>query len=348
MRILLNTAMEESATGAATTDTVQATTETAVPISDAKQPTTPDEVITAAAEGVKKTEESSTTDKKDEVKEGVDDKKTEEVVDDKGKKVEGEPEVKTEELPPFHEHEAWKAKVEEVKTLDEKVKALEPYRQGIEQLTTYRKQNNITDEQFSGMLEIAALVNSGDLSQAWEKLKPIVEVVQQFNGNSLPDDLAKEVDAGTLGAERAKEIAQLRAQTKVGQAKAQVQQQTAQQQVYQNTLNAMSEWEKNKSTSDPDFRQKKDANAPDGLWEFVRDRFNAKLQTAQIGKPADAVALQEQAYAEVSAAWKRHTSAKPPTKKPLTSTGSSATAKVKIESADDVINALAAGKKLTI
>ena len=347
MRILLNTAVDETATGSVeNATTTEAVTETAPNLSGAKEPTSADEVITAAADGVKPATDSPTDEKKDEVKveteteETTETEKTDETTTEEAKVDEA--------LPPFHEHEAWKAKVQKVTELEQQVATLSTAKQTLEGLNNYRQQHNITDAQFSEVMEIAALLNS-DPQAAWTKLQPIVETLSQVAGDGLPADLKAKVDAGTLDNETATELAKLRAMTKVTTARAQVSEQQRVQQSVQATQTALKSWDDNKRTSDPDFAMKSDAAKPDGKWEFVRDRFNLKLQSAKSGQPitpADVVKMAEDAYKEVSAAWRKPSA--PPTKKPLTSTGSTQTTKQEFKSPDDVINAMAAGHKVKV
>ncbi len=76
-------------------------------------------------------------------------------------------------------------------------------------LTNFLEKNGVSDEEAAQALMISAYLKS-DPSKAWEHLKPIVEAVQKFMGQELPEDLQKDVDDGTITQERAQELASLR------------------------------------------------------------------------------------------------------------------------------------------
>lgn len=294
---------------------------------DDKDPQSADDVISSVMTAEQKDTESSPVED-EKVKEETEASKTED----------SEPQV------PFHDHPRWKAVLKE---RDEAKTAMDTMKSQVErvaQLEQYCKSNNISQDQFVEVMEIAALLNS-DPARAWERMKPIVDQLQQFKGDVLPSDLQQEVEDGTLSAQRAKEIAQFRMQTKVSESRAKVSTEQYQQQQVQATQSAVATWDSSKRQGDPDFAPKTAADQPDGLWELVRDRFNTKIQTSSVRTPQDAVALAEQAYREIKKSLSRFNPPKKPMRT-LSSSTTSTTARPKIESADDVINLIASGAKL--
>lgn len=316
----------------------KAPTEESSTSTDVKEPESPDDVVSSVAASL--TEESSPEAK---------------VEDEAQKNVEGEQEApsteeKKEELPPFHQHPRWQEKVQEVNTLKQEVDKMKPLAERVTQLEQFCAQHGITGEQFQQALEVAALINT-DPAKALEKLSPVYDALSQYNGSKLPEDLQADVDSGALSPERAKEIAQLRAQGKVTEKRQQMTAEQRVQQEHQQNLQAIQAWDVAKQKTDLSFKPKTDNNAPDGKWEFVRDRFNAMVNQrfAQGDRPTPQtlIALVEQAYAEVSRSFGQFVASKKPLKS-LTSSGSSIVASPAPKTADDVIDAIANGAKLEL
>ena len=181
-------------------------------------------------------------------------------------------------------------------------------------------------------MEVQALLNTNP-AEALKRLLPIVQELQGFTGDRLPADLQKEVDAGDMKFERAKELAQLRAQNKFGQVNAQrTQQQLEAQQlaeVKRQYSTASGEWERTKRATDPNYQPKKSENAPDGMWEDTRHMYLAILNDKHpdgsykrsINSPAEMVKLMEECYQAQKTKWSRWGGVKPATKKKLSSNG---------------------------
>lgn len=242
--------------------------------------------------------------------------------------------------------------------LEDEVRMVEPKVKAYESITNYCQERNITPEQFNEALTVQGLINS-DPAKALEKLLPIVEQLQGFTGNRLPNDLQQRVDSGKMEYETAKEIASLRAQVQFGQRKVEFDNKAnllKQQQKLQAELNnAAASWERTKRTSDPDYKPKSSETAPDGVFEITRDKFLAAIgQTMtdpvsgqlkyvnQLSSPQDMNALQEKCYNAAKQLFRPRN--QKPTPKRLPSNGSSGvTSAGTIASAPTMLDAVKRG-----
>lgn len=254
-------------------------------------------------------------------------KKDEEKVEVKeDDKIEEKSEEKVEDKGPVP-YERFSEVVNKHKELETNFKEVEPYVQAQKGLETYCAQHGITNDDFRSGMEIIALLKA-DPEAALAKLKPIYEGLQTLKGEVLPADLQQEVTDGVIPLERAKEIAQLRAQTKFGSERAKLTAQQQQQQAQQNLISSMQQglntWQQSKA-SDPDYKQKKDLNSPDGMYELVNDKWLNLMSLKQPKTAQEAVALAEQAYQAVKKSFAAMLP-KPPPRKSLSSNGSSTTA----------------------
>jgi len=196
----------------------------------------------------------------------------------------------------------------------------------------YCRKNGLNNNDFAAALELAALLKS-DPIKFKEKITPILEGVGVLAGDKLPTDLANEVEEGTLSKERAKEIAQLRAQREFGTQRQRLtaEQQQAQQQerFVQDVQKSWADWDAAKRKLTPDFKPKSGPEKPDGLWEMVNDKMTAMGQQVDsqgrsrfpINSPQDAVNLAEAAFKAVTESVKTFNPRKA-TRKRLSSNGS--------------------------
>lgn len=233
----------------------------------------------------------------------------------------------------------------------EEYEKAKPLVEAHQQIIDYCGQYQITQEQFSRALEIQGLLNT-DPQKALEKILPIVEAVQGFTGDRLPDDLQKKVDTGKMELSDAREMAKLRAQGQFGATRfqqfQQMQQQRAQTEFQRAQVNAVNAWVESKQKTDPDFKPRTDKTKPKGRYEFVYDAVvatlnerDAKGQPVHVVKePGDLTAIMEQAYQETMKSLSPMTR-KPATRKVLTHNGSgSRNTEVKIENAKSMKEAI--------
>lgn len=214
------------------------------------------------------------------------------------------------EQPPFHEHPRWKEMVAERNELKEWKQQYEPALAGLQQLNQFRQQHQITDEQFSAAVEVAGLLNS-DPVRALQVLKPIVEQLSQFDSGALPQDLAAEVEEGLISEERAKEIAELRAKSRLGETKQKASAIQQQQAWVASMQQGLVSWEENLKKSDPDFRPKVGEAEPDGKYEFVEAKLRSMWQQQPPRTAQEAVAQAQRAYEMVQKALGRLAPPKP-------------------------------------
>lgn len=258
-------------------------------------------------------------------------------------------------------YERFQEKVKEVETLKHSFEEVQPKVQNYDNITNFCQQNQITVEQFNGALEIQALLNT-DPAKALERLKPLVEQLQGFTGDKLPDDLQAKVDTGKLELEDAREIASLRAKSQFGEKKVQFDRQAYERQAakkFEQECNvAASSWETAKRTSDPDYRPKAKDTDPDGKWEMTRDKYLAMLNQTRkdaatgqvvyvnpINTPQEMTQLMEKAYAAVHSTFaNRFNGGRKPTRKSLNSSGSSSrSSQQTIEGAETMRDAIQIG-----
>lgn len=217
--------------------------------------------------------------------------------------------------------------------------AVKPKVESYDKINTFCQSNGITPDQFSKALEIQALLNTNPV-EALKAILPIVESLQGFVGNKLPEDLQGKVDSGKLEIDDAKEIAKLRAEKEFGSKKSVFEQQrmqaSQQQFLQQQMADSFQTWDTTKRASDPDYKPKAKESEPDGKWENVRDKYLAMLNETRVNgnqvvyvnpvrTPQEMVNLVEKAYSAVNASQAKRNGNRPATRKQLSSSGSSTT-----------------------
>jgi hypothetical protein len=276
------------------------------------------------------TEEQPDAEKKKEGEEEVKGDEKEEVTDEKDESEEGKDrtaEGRIKEL--VQERDSFKTEFEAVK----------PKVESYDKIDGFCKDYGITPEQFNKVMEIQALLNT-DPAKALERLQPIVDSLKGFVGDKLPTDLQSKVDTGKLELDDAKEMARLRAQIEFGTRKSQFDSQRMQQSQAQSLQQQMAQsfqtWETARRTSDPDYKPKAKETDPDGKWELTKDKYLALLNETRVVNgqvqyinpvrtPSEMISLVDKAYTAVNGAFSRFSGKKPPTRKHLSSNGSSGT-----------------------
>lgn len=214
----------------------------------------------------------------------------------------------------------------------EQIKQLQPIVNDWQNLDGFCKANAITPNQFKNVMEIQALLNT-DPAKALERLRPVINELEGFTGNRLPDDLQKAVDDGELSLKYAKEVAQTRAQSRFGEGKLKHDRErieSARQAELQGRIQqSVVAWENSKRESDPDYKPKTDASAPDGKWELVQKYIQAlATETNAQGQFVNPItdersmtALMQKAFDAINGSTFTRKS-RPATGKPLRSDGS--------------------------
>ncbi len=263
-------------------------------------------------------EDSSPTDNKgvkseslfDVVKKSASEAKSEEETQEESPPSEGlekdenssEPDAETEDDkdPPFHEHPRWKevlAERDDAKTQVEQFKVKADY---FDELDQFAVTNNLSNEDFSEALQIAAAFKRNP-TEGLQMLKPLIQQAQELAGEVLPDDLNKKIQDGFLDEGSAKELAQQRAKNQFLQDQMEQQEQVRvqqdqqqlalQQQNFQRSMaTAVSTWEENWQKSDPDYKMKA---------EPVLRYYRAEVATNPPKSVEEAISLVEKAKADV-------------------------------------------------
>lgn len=169
-------------------------------------------------------------------------------------------------------------------------------------------ENRISQEEANELFNIGAMMKN-DPVKALELITPYYNDLLHITGNILPADLQQQVKQGYITKDRALELSRLRATGQTYQAineersTYQQQRDTHRQRSEQvaTMQSAISDWEKQWSSSDPDYAKKKDR---------VLDRVELLLVRAQkngvLPKTTDeAIKLANQAKTEVEADLKR-------------------------------------------
>lgn len=228
---------------------------------------------------------------------------------------------------PFHKHERFQQVVKERKEFKESLERIRPQVERLGVIDDFCNRNRINPEQYKDALEIQALINSNP-AKAWERLQPVIEHLQKYQGMSLSTDLQEAVDAGKLPLEYAQRLAAAEQQKKF------VEQSTAQQNLHsqqQVLFNTLSSWEKQTFQTDPDYARKQ---------QMVIDRFVALSASKPWQTPDQALGLVNQAYTDVNSTIQGFVP-KPPPIKNLSSTALPS-ASVEPKTWDDVEKTLVA------
>lgn len=198
---------------------------------------------------------------------------------------------------PFHEHPRWQQLMAENRELKEDAAS---YRD----ITGFMSKNGLTGEEVTEGFDIMAKLKSGDptnLAEAREYFASRLAMLDDALGNVLPDDLQQRVDNGEIDEPAAREMAQLRATTKLREAKDEERRETdaaadARSKAIANAqacATAVDDWESAQKKADPDYAKKAD---------LIELTCRAIVQ--ETGKPPrnpeEAVALVKQAYEKVS------------------------------------------------
>lgn len=226
----------------------------------------------------------------------------------------------------------FKEVITERNTAREQIKRMQVVVDDWRNLDSFCKQNAITPEQFKNVVEVQALLNT-DPAKALERLRPIMNELEGFVGNKLPDDLQKLVDDGECSLRVAKELAQTRAKSRFGEGKlkhdrARIESER-QAELQSRIKTSVVSWETSKRDSDPDYKPKANATDPDGKWEFVQKYIHASATETDangnfvnpITDERSMTALMEKAYAAVNSSSFTRVK-KPATAKTLRSDGS--------------------------
>lgn len=216
----------------------------------------------------------------------------------------------------------------------------EPLVKAHKSVVDYCQQNGVTAEQYQQALELVALINTNP-AEALKRLSPVLENLRGFDGEILPADLAAEVASGDLSDERARELAQLRAQQKLSKRNGAFTAEQQQRQFEHEVRTSIGAWDSQKRKTDPDYKPKAKEDEPDGKYELVQTKVAAMMQNTPWKTVQDLVRITEQAYQAVNASLQRFIPANAP-KKFLNSRTSSTATKAEPKTLKEVVEAAAA------
>lgn len=288
-RVLLDPAVPDDKTGAASSATPDANAASSTATDDKPLAEIAAEIVAKA----EKTEASSAkeTDKADPDKETEEEEPSPEPEPEEETEKEEEEEVLSDKDKdvPFHDHPRWKEVLKQRNEADAKIKELEPGAKTAAQLSEYCASNNISNEDFTAALELMALSRKNP-QEFRNRLETLVETIDITAGTKLPGDLQKKVDDGIMTAEDAKELAQWRVQNRQLKSQSQTAEERAAQQLDTSIRDGLTRWEASQKKTDTGY---------DNRREFMVERMHKLCAANPPRSLADAIVLAEQANKEV-------------------------------------------------
>jgi hypothetical protein len=152
----------------------------------------------------------------------------------------------------------------QVSGLKTEVENLTPKVREYDRLVGFMQQNDLAPNEFSAGVELMALMKTGQYEEAYKRLTPIVQQLQGLVGEVLPADLQERVRLGYIAEQDARELHRSRTRADlVTQRAEQAQQKTTEerekertQTIIRDVASTVSEWERAKKASDPDWNLK--------------------------------------------------------------------------------------------
>lgn len=205
----------------------------------------------------------------------------------------------------FGKHPRWKAMVaarnEYRQQAQGATRELETLRQPANQyglIEQYMSENQLSPAEVTTGFKIMALMKA-DPAAAREALLDQLQMLNQFLGHALPQDLQQQVDEGYVTEDVARELAfrrnnDVRVQQQHQQQTVQQQEQQAQQQIQAvrgQMAQAVASWETQVRQGDPDYAQKE---------PFVVRELQALQTQYRVENPEQAVQLAKMAYDNVT------------------------------------------------
>lgn len=200
---------------------------------------------------------------------------------------------------PFHKHPRW----QEMKAERDAYKA---DADRFQQITSFMAENRLTDAEVSEGFAVMAALKSGspnDLQAAYDWFASNTQRLAESLGHALPADIQAKVAEGYMDEEIAQELAKERAKAALLAQQAQQQQEASEQAQQAQQLQALQAdmvtavqtWEEGIRAKDPDYATKKAVLVEDQVRAIVQRRGGIPPQSRD-----DAIALANQAYAEVN------------------------------------------------
>ena len=210
----------------------------------------------------------------------------------------------------------------DLKAAKTEAETLRPKAAEYDKIETFIRNAGLQPQDVGSTLQIAAMLRS-DPAGARERLRPIMAELDRILGETLPPELQARVDAGYLTIEDAKALNRSSADAALAKRQRDaIQQQTVQQEqsrqqqtAVNSTLDAIDKWEKQKATSDPDWKTKQPEIAEQvelAIQREDRKRADEAQRTGQQYRPywptpEEAVKLSEDALTRIGDRYKRFT-----------------------------------------
>lgn len=206
---------------------------------------------------------------------------------------------------PFGKHPRWQKMVaarneyrEKAQAVSQEVEALRPRADEYGLIENYMSTHGLLPAEMVDGFKVMALMKN-DPAAAREALQAHLHRIDSFLGNVLPPDLQRQVDEGFTTEEIARETVRTRNQLQKQQAENEqyrqhIDQQASEQQqtqVRQGMVSAVSQWEAQVRTSDPDYAMKE---------QFVVDKLKVLRTQYRVETPEQAVQLAKMAYDEAT------------------------------------------------
>lgn len=206
---------------------------------------------------------------------------------------------------PFGKHPRWQKMVaarneyrDKAQAVAQEVEALRPRADEYGLIEQYMSSNGLQPAEVIDGFKIMALMKA-DPAAAREALQAHLHRIDSFLGNVLPPDLQRQVDEGFTTEDIARETVRTRNLLQRQQAENQQyrehisQQESEQQQTQlrQSMVGAVSQWEAQVRTSDPDYAMKE---------QFVVDKLKVLRTQYRVETPEQAVQLAKMAYDEAT------------------------------------------------
>ena len=229
------------------------------------------------------------------------------------KDVDAKPAEDKDDPPPFHEHPRWKEMVQEREGYKATIEDLTPKAERFDAMTDMMRDASLSSEEVSAGFNIMALMK-GDPVKALEALKPYYTTLQTLVGETVPEDLRKQVETGVITEDAASELSRARAEAAVSRSQLELRDQrstAADAERVQDAIGrAASEWEQGWKSNDPDYSLKV---------KLVESEIKAIMvdDPGRVPKtPEEAVQLSKDALAVVEATVKPFRPQKPEIKPP--------------------------------
>ncbi len=205
-----------------------------------------------------------------------------------------------------------------IRSLIEQRNQAAEYANQVRPIVDFLQQNDIPGQDLDVILDLTARLRHGDFAGFLQGVTPYVNLAMQHTGQALPPDLQEQVKKGYVSPQIAKELAQARVREQTNQQNAgRVQQRTQQQLVQERATNirsAITGWEQQTRSNDPDYGRKAEA---------VRRYSQALMQERGVPQTAEqAIECVNEAYRQVNEQMKGMMPSPKPTPKVPSSTSS--------------------------